>query len=231
MKKLKLNRQLGVIALVVFLLSVLLFLILRGKAGEFGVNAIEKIVVNKNGTSITLEKGGSFTFRDKDNVYKDRWEAPKASVFIKYFKENYGGQSSFEDGVLTVILSSQDELFEIASGEVYGGSGGSGGDSGTEDLSDYFEDGATPTPIPTSTPTPTATPAGGGTASPTPTPTSGPYDPDLCVHWHMSYCVGESSPTPTPTPAGYEEGTLPPECGSNLETGRTVISNILCIIE
>jgi len=90
MKKLKLNRQLGVIALVVFLLSVLLFLILRGKAGEFGVNAIEKIVVNKNGTSITLEKGGSFTFRDKDNVYKDRWEAPKASVFIKYFKENYG---------------------------------------------------------------------------------------------------------------------------------------------
>jgi len=112
-----------------------------------------------------------------------------------------------------------------------GGSGGSGGDSGTEDLSDYFEDGATPTPIPTSTPTPTATPAGGGTASPTPTPTSGPYDPDLCVHWHMSYCVGESSPTPTPTPAGYEEGTLPPECGSNLETGRTVISNILCIIE
>lgn len=231
MKNNKLSIGIGVAVFFVF--AIVLFAS-RGGVGK-NANDISKVTINKNGNEITIHKNGRVDYSSGSGNYTDYWGQDKISAFFGYFDKNYlVGESDLlhagEDAVTidvngetkTYVLGSDEEIADAAAEDAQtpDGDSGSGGGGGGEDIDNYF----------TSSPSPTSTPAPGGTSSststPTPTPPNG-GDPE-CLYWRLSYCVRKRTPAPTPTPAGTAE-IRPDDCESNTQTGKTVISNELCI--
>ncbi len=184
----------------------------------------DKIEISKNGEKVTVTRDGAARWETEDGVFTETWEKAKTDAFFNYFEDKYLGAESFGesdnrivfDGGESVNLSDDDELADV----ITGGGGGGGGEDG---VSDYFEN------------PPTSPPGGGGTwLTPTPRPTNPPTvgEESECRYWRLSYCVMWPSPPPPPTAAPTPGSTIaPPTCTEllNKTTGRTVITNELCV--
>lgn len=198
---------------------VLVFFVLINfrKSGKVG----QKPVVTSD--SITLEKQGgmAITFRNSGVIefggaFSQLWSTEDGSTLYDYIKKKIeAGEYSLEGGLYKVVIDGKvyyfdpgDEVIDTVFDE--GESGGGGG------MGDLFNFNPTPTPIQSG---PTPTDSGGSGSS--------KKGIDDCPFWRLSYCV---YPNPTPTPYIVPTaGILPPECGANLQTGRTVITNELCL--
>jgi len=199
----------GGIAVVAFV-GILLFL-LQGSGGIFSevTGSRTKIEAKNstNGNSLTVYSDGSVEVSKGSEVYRTYWDKNKVDAFLSYQSSVYGNESfSYENDELL------DEIINETSG------GGSQTPDDGQDIADFFN---TPTPAPTSSP-------GGSGGSGGPTPTPDPGGQPWCLYWRLSYCVILYTPPPTGTP-GPEEGILPPDCQENLQTGKTVIGNELCV--
>ena len=187
----------------------------------------ESIQLVSNGKKITVYSDGSAF---SDGVYVETWSKDKTDAFFTYYNKRY---LTSETGDIAITFVSggdshtsyapgNDELTNIIVNETGGGGGGGGGGGS----------GATPTP--------TGGDIGSYFNSPTPTPL--PYGsstplpegiPSWCKHWLLSYCADTPAPSysPTATPVATGPTPLPPDCNNlgNQQTGRTVISNDLCV--
>lgn len=175
------------------------------------------ITLKRDGREITVSIDGSVF---ENGVLVDTWDAEKTRAFFDYYNSQY---ASYEGGEITLVFSGAggtssssvpagDELTEI----IFNGGGGGGGGNGGGDTGGIFESG-----------TPTPTPLPYGSSPPLPS-----TSPSWCKHWLLSYCADAPEPSSTPTPNPTTGPTpLPPDCNNvgNQQTGRTVISNDLCI--
>lgn len=222
------NKKLIVVFVVILLV---LFLVgglsLGGKLGisqdtTFKKTDIVEAVDPQTGKKYTFRADGFVTYIDENgNTVSEVWEQNKINAFLEYLTQNFvegalGGYEITINGTTGSSGSGGDEIITVATGG--GGSGGGGG--GT---SQYF---ATPTPLPT----PYNLPIQG--SNPTPQATLPPPAPSWCKFWKLSYCADplESNATPSPTTASQ---AIPPTCtnSGNKTTGRTVITNELCVSE
>ncbi len=169
--------------------------------------------------SITLEKEGgmSITFGKSGVVdfgggFSEVWRAEDKSTLFDYIKAKLAkGEYSLNGGLYKIVINGVAYYFD-ANDEVINAVFDEG-ETGGSSVGDFFDFRITPTPT---------SKAGGGGGS----GGSGGGGVDNCPFWRLSYCVYPPSPTPTRAPA---TGILPPECGANLKTGRTVITDELCL--
>lgn len=224
-KNTKIGAVIGVVVLVV-----LLVLILRGGATK-KTSDISEVKINRGGEEIVVRKNGRVDYISGDNTYIDFWSEDKINAYFGYFDKYYllnesdllrAGDDSITINVngetKTYVLSSDEEIDDAAAEDAKDDDSGSGG--GGDNIGDYFTNGPTPTPNPSSSP--------GGSTGPTPTPTPPNGGDPECLYWRLSYCVRKRTPSPTPTPTGTAQ-IRPDNCESNTQTGKTVISNELCI--
>ena len=183
----------------------------------------ESIQLVSNGKKITVYSDGSAF---SDGVYVETWSKDKTDAFFTYYNKRY---LTSETGDIAITFVSggdshtsyapgNDELTNIIVNETGGGGGGGSGATPTPtggDIGSYFNS-PTPTPLPygSSTPLPEGIPS-------------------WCKHWLLSYCADTPAPSysPTATPVATGPTPLPPDCNNlgNQQTGRTVISNDLCV--
>lgn len=214
---------LGLVVVFVVIVIIILAVMNRNvskKARETDPSKISKVTYQENGTTLTIGRDGQVELKNRHRVSFQSWSKDKIDIFFSYLGENYLNQGSFGSGDDLVIyingqsygvdLDDDEEIIDVIIDDVGGGDGG-GDDGDGEDISDYF---SPPTPAPTSTP-----------------PGDGDDGDPECLYWKLSYCVRQPSPTPVPTSPPAEGGVLPPECWENTFTGRTVITNELCVQE
>ena len=183
----------------------------------------QSIQLVANGKKITVYSDGSVF---SDGVYLETWSKDKTDAFFTYYNKRY---LTSETGDIAITFVSggdshtsyapgNDELTNIIVNETGGGGGGGSGATPTPtggDIGSYFNS-PTPTPLPygSSTPLPEGIPS-------------------WCKHWLLSYCADTPAPSysPTATPVATGPTPLPPDCNNlgNQQTGRTVISNDLCV--
>ena len=183
----------------------------------------QSIQLVANGKKITVYSDGSAF---SDGVYVETWSKDKTDAFFTYYNKRY---LTSETGDIAITFVSggdshtsyapgNDELTNIIVNETGGGGGGGSGATPTPtggDIGSYFNS-PTPTPLPygSSTPLPEGIPS-------------------WCKHWLLSYCADTPAPSysPTATPVATGPTPLPPDCNNlgNQQTGRTVISNDLCV--
>lgn len=195
-----------------------ILLLNRAKVAE----DVSAVTVQKDGGTLTVRRDGFVSYKFGDELYEDKWDKDKTDTYFKYFSKRYltteselitGGQNSVTITVngqsKTYVLPGDDELPGVVIDDTTGGGGGGGGGGGTST-------------------TPTATPySGSGSSTPTPTPYVYTPDPN-CLYWRLSYCVIPKTPTPAPTTTAAPE-IREPDCSQNTQTGKTVISNQLCL--
>lgn len=203
------------------ILGVLLLIILvsRNLSAPKQPGEAASISLTQDGRQITVSIDGSVF---ENGVLVDTWSAEKTRAFFDYYNAQYasyqGGQTvivfSGPGGESTSSVPAGDELTDIVFGG--GGTGGGGNGNGGGGTGGFFQSGSpTPTPLPY------------GESSPLPSSI-----PNWCKHWLLSYCADTPAPSSTPTPSPAAGPTpLPPDCNNvgNQETGRTVISNELCV--
>lgn len=214
-----------IVGLVFFVIS------LSNRGSNKNIDSIEKIQLDLDNTKVIFNNNGLVEIETEEGNYSLTLDNEKVkNIFTSL--NNSNKQQSIEDGVsVTIIGENSTESFSLSkddpainniinqvneSGDTGGGNGGDGGNG------QLF-------------PTPTTSlifpPGTYLTRTPTPTPQSG----SGCQFWKISWCVFFPSPTPTPLITPTPTGTLqaPANCdlyGSQV-TGRTVISNTLCIDE
>ena len=207
----------GVAGLIVGAL-VLVFLVfaMRG-AGNTQKEKTNSVTVQKNGNTLTVTRDGHVRFEKDGKLYEDNWEKDKTDAFFDYIDSNYTGEGDVITGGQDYITVSNgsgsnnykvgdDELIDTVEDDTSGGGGGGGGGS-----------------------TPTSTPSGGG-STPTPTGTTNYGGPDPnCLFWRLSYCVRKRTPSPTPSVTPTTVEIREPDCSANTQTGKTAISNDLCL--
>jgi hypothetical protein len=184
----------------------------------------QSIEIVANGKKVTVFSDGSVF---SEGVLVDTWDKEKTDAFFDYYNKRY---SKSETGDIAITFVSggdshtsyapgSDELTNIIIKNETGGGGGGGGNGSPTptpgDIGSYFNS-PTPTPLPYDSPSPL--PEG---------------IPSWCKHWLLSYCADTPAPSysPTPTPVPTGPTPLPPDCNNpgNQQTGRTVISNELCV--
>ena len=178
------------------------------------LSEIEKIEISTSkGGLLTVHRNGAVEYERDGIFYSDFWDPNKTSAFFSYFGKFFLGDY-FGSGSNSITIYTQngsesssyedDELVDAVEDETAGDDEEDPGDIGG-----YY-----------------------GTPTPAPSGSSGGSDDDECIYWILSYCVimRTSTPTPTAAPAG-ESTALPPSCNvnENQQTGRTIISNELCI--
>jgi hypothetical protein len=223
------------IAIIFALLSLLLLVSSSRKSKDNGSPQDKIEITTKDGSKITINASGNVVYSKDEQTFSDFWSNQKTTALFEYFKNKYpDGFSTQEESTTTITFHSngesytvsipQDEIIPPVEEDIQDpddqDSDGGDQDDGDDDLSDLFTS-PSPTPGYTPPPTPTSTPA----------PPTG--DPE-CLYWRLSYCVIMPTPTPTSTPAPPEQSTaLPPTCQDtgNKQTGRTVITNELCLPE
>lgn len=242
MKKLLQNKAL----IIIFVLAVvgLVGALLMRIAGNAELEPQgEKITINQNGSQVTVYENGAVIRRSPDGTEtREVWSLEKTQAFFDYYQSVYldaeiedqvpmaagGGASSFiEVGGDKYPILDDDELSDIITdpnGDSGAGDSGGGDVGGGDNLDDYFDDGD-----------------GGGSDGSGGGSTGGGGDQseeeeEECLFWRLSYCVTFPTPTPAPSPTatpGPDFEALPPTCEEilNRETGRTVISNELCVTE
>jgi len=238
------NRPAIIIGIIIL---VLLTLVLFRSSGSPVQDSAKKDQINislKNGDELTVFASGEAHFKSGGQEFIEMWSNAKTSAFFSYFQENYldpadssvieGEEASntitfVKDGEAVTVPIGDDELIDKVAEDIQeGGDTGGGEDDsgdGDEDISDYF-----------GSPTPSAS----ATTYPTPTPFAGDEGDEEtgvdseCLYWRLSYCVVAKTPVPTSTPVPPEDSVaLPPDCddSGNKTTGRTVITNELCLPE
>ena len=223
------QKNLVVIGAILAGIATLAFLaiLLSGRKSED--KNISAVAIQKNGGQLIVRRDGSVTYVFGDDSYSDTWDQDKTDAFFKHFEDTYlvaegeyitGGQNSVTvivNGSQSSYVLDDDELVDVVIDDTTGGGGGPGGTGGTGGSGGSGGSGGTGG---TSSP-------GGGTS--TPGPTMPPYGPDPnCLFWRLSYCVRPRTPTPTPVQTTTAV-IRPPDCTENIQTGRTVISNELCV--
>jgi len=189
---------------------------------------IDEVSVIKDGNNLTVKSDGSVSYVTSNGTYSDYWGTEKTSAFLNYFGDNYLGENDIirpGQNVVTVVINGvtytyvlqDDEIVDAASDDATDpDQAEEENDDGDDEINQYFS----PTPFPTSNTNPT----------PTPTPYNGGGSPfSECLFWRLSYCVIPKTPTPSPTATPSEVQIKQPDCTDNLETGRTVITNELCL--
>ena len=236
MKKLLQNKAL-VIIFILAVLGLVAALLMRSSATPVLEGQGEKITVNQNGSEVTVYENGAVIRRHADgSLEHEVWSLEKTAAFFEYYSRLYqaqevGGQELegvdfVQIGGNRYPISGSDELSDIIidpNGQDGGGS--SGDDSGGDDnLDDFFDDDDDD--------------SGGGSGDGGGGGSNGGQDQqeEECLFWRLSYCVTFPTPTPVPSPTptpGPDFEALPPTCEEllNQETGRTVISNELCVAE
>ena len=233
----------GSVAILIFVLVGVRGGLLKKLVGE--ERSAGKVTIRNDGAAVTVGRDGVVEFNRSGEISYEQWSTGKVSAFFDYYKSKYAGANEtdlvaggiitfyWDDGSeSTYVIGDDDELSDIISEDEGGGEDGGGG----EPISDYFDDGDDDGddgdgsddgdegswPWSTATPRPTVTPASGG-------------DETLseCLYWRLTYCVRYRTPSPQPTATPPGDVSLPPTCSEleNKTTGRTVISNELCIDE
>lgn len=217
------NRKFAIAGVVAMVLGVVVIGVLLSARGGGAGNSVDKVTVQKDGKTLTVNRDGHVSYEDNGNTYEDVWSEEKTSAFFSYFSKNYSGEGdlvtggansvtiSSGSGSTTYVLSPGDEITDAAANDVVSGGGGGGGGGGG--ISDIINNSPTPSPAPTST--------SGGVVNP-----GGP-DPE-CLYWKLSYCVRKRTPAPTPVPTSSPD-IRQPDCSANTQTGKTVIGNDLCL--
>lgn len=182
-----------------------------------GSQSIELVA---NGKKLTVFSDGSVF---SEGVLVDTWDKDKTDAFFDYYNKRYA-KSETGDIAITFVSGgdshtsyapANDELTNTIINNETGGGGGGNPTPTPGDIGSYFNS-PTPTPLPYDSPSPL--PEG---------------IPSWCKHWLLSYCADTPAPSysPTPTPVPTGPTPLPPDCNNpgNQQTGRTVISNELCV--
>lgn len=243
MKKLLQNKVLIIVFILVLVGLVLALLVRLGTNTQLEPQG-DKITVSQNGVEVTVYENGAVIRRNSDGTEtREIWSLEKTAAFFKYYQETYTGtgisdsiatSSRSETGDFVEIgadkypIADDDELSDIITDPNGDGSTGGSGDvdpGGGDDLGDFFDDGGDSDDGASD-----GGSTGGGEGE------DQPEGEEECLFWRLSYCVIFPTPTPapspTPTPSPDFEA-LPPTCEEilNQETGRTVISNELCVTE
>lgn len=205
------------IAVGLLLVFILLGVFLRrGSLPSVSQPTVTAIVLTNNGTQFSLDSSGHAVWGEGEGTKSELWSSQKTRSFFEYYYDNWAATATVSGGTAYVTTNGSDELANVIT---TGGGGGGGGGNGGGDISQFF---ATPTPVPNS---------GAGGDPPTGGNNGGP---SWCIHWRLSYCADgppdTSTPAPTPQPTSGPT-PLPPDCNNtgNQQTGRTVISNDLCL--
>lgn len=235
MKILEDKKKLLLIFVFVLLAAVFIILLFR-RSSQDQISEIQKIAINKDGREVVVSRDGSVLINNLDGSESEVWDEGKTEAFFGYYEKLYLGSEGYavdENGDYIVFndgrkisIKDDDELSDIiidpdgdGGGDDYFDSGGDGSaDEGDGDSGDG--DGWFPMPTSSSYPTSTTSPPSDGGDS-------------ECLYWRLSYCVRPRTPTPSPAATDGPSVDLPPTCTEpiNRETGRTVISNELCITD
>ncbi len=221
---------------VFLLLAVVFFILLFRRSSQDQTSKIQKILINKDGHEVVVLRDGSVLINSLDGSKSEVWDEGKTEAFFGYYEKLYLGSEEYaveENGDYIVFndgrkisIKDEDELSDIiidtdgdGRGDGYfddrrDGSGGEGGGY-NGDVDGWF-----PMPTPSSYPTSTTSPTSGG-------------GDNECLYWRLSYCVRPRTPTPSPVATKVPSVDLPPTCTEsiNRKTGRTVISNELCVTD
>lgn len=214
------------------LFSFLLFFIFSSSSKNIDFKKGGEIKIKNEKGELTVNRNGKVFYSDANgNSYSDYWDIQKTSAFFGYFEKNYskgnvnnncsnnciffeGGVTSYSydyfddelyDAVIDDVLSGDDDNQEGDSIDDYYESGGDNNEQGTDDSNNNGSD---------------LNQGGSG------------IDPE-CEYWIISYCVRKRTPSPTPSSTPIVTTIYEPNCfdSGNKQTGRTVISNELCVPE
>ena len=198
--------QVGIVigVLVLILLGIVLFSGGGSGVGLLGEKKREKISIQKADTKLTVRADGRVAIEKGGKTSYEQWEDGKVTAFFSYFDEKYWGVGQKAEGEDSAVIFDGGNSLKLSDDDELVdellGDGGSGGSGGSGG-----EEGG-----------------------------NGEDGEEECLYWRLSYCVNYPSPTPspTPTPPGLGESVdLPPTCTdlNNQTTGRTTISNELCV--
>ena len=235
MKNLQKNKAL-IIIFILAALGLVLALIFQSSGNVPLEPKGEKITVSQNGREITVYENGAVIYVNADaSISREVWSLEKTAAFFDYYNDLYqgtgAGEQNIENGNFVEIggaryvVIDDDELSGIIVGPEDTGTGSNGGSSGAgdleDDLSNYFDDDDDDDE---------------GQGSGDSSGSGSSEEEEVCLFWRLSYCVTFPTATPVPNPTatpgpGFE--ALPPTCEEilNQETGRTVISNELCVAD
>lgn len=203
-----------VIIFAILLIILLIFLFSRRSTGSLFESEDDFLVkVTQEGKELTIYKNNRVEFRSENGlVYSEDWEEEKINELLLYLQY----QDTELEGNTNVFYANGDtnsidgsEIIDLIEDDITGGGGqtnptstpGSGGSSGGS--------------------------GGGGN------PTTAPWQrPPGCTYWRLNYCADRPA-TPTPissAPPGIEVPyEFDCELGGSMVSGRTIISNTLCI--
>lgn len=216
-----------IVAGIIISLSVFIFfaLLLRGKNVSTD-NDISEVTIRRGDETVRVGRDGKVNYFSSDNEYSEIWDEEKIKAYFGYFDKKYllldGQLVRAGNNTITIIVNGKEVTYVLSDDEeiddqvIDDAQNPDDGDNGGGGVDNYF----------TSSPTATPTSAAGGTSRPTPTPP--PWVDPECLYWRLSYCVRKRTPTPSPTPVATAE-IRPDNCEDNLQTGKTVISNELCV--
>jgi len=204
---------------------VLLIVVFRGSSGTMtGFEEIDTVVVRNSGSTLVVGRNGGVELTSTQGIFTDRWTSGKISAFFSYLEENYSGSAVFNESTAKFAGLDGDELVFIVGQEVSGASGPGGGGATETGGSPGGASGGSGGGGSGSS----AGSGDGGSDGSSGSGTSGGGGGSECLFWRLSYCVILHTPAPSATPTSGP-GILPADCGENLETGRTVIGNELCL--
>lgn len=226
------NKKLLLLLLILFLtILFFIFVLLFFDNNQSSLNiknAGEIKIVKENGNLI-VNKNGKVLYTDiNGSTYADFWDTKKTSAFFGYYEKNYSDLNMnnectqncviFGNGVSINSYSIEsDELSEEVVDDILdqdNDENNGGSDEGNID--DYFDNSDQEDNQDGSEDQEQDQPSG--------------IDPE-CEYWIISYCVRKRTPSPSPSATPISVSIYEPTCfdEGNQQTGRTVISNELCV--
>jgi len=229
------NQKIYILIVLLFLLSVMLvFVFFNQKKDNLSLQKSGEIKIKKDGGELLVNKNGKVLFTDiEGNSYSDYWDTKKTNAFFSYYEKNYLGNDfdancsencvEFSSDVnnQNYLFSDDDELYNIVVEDLIDGEDNENGD---ENIDDYYNqnDNDSDNDQNNENQDDEEDQQGGGSG----------IDPE-CEYWIISYCVRKRTPSPTPLATPVSVTIYESNCfdSGNKQTGRTVISNELCVPE